>query len=196
MEFPPFNHQQSINNSQHFTSKPSYNNVDRYSQRLLISPIFPTLNNPLSYLQSSIDSINPHLPIKMYTTQITAVALFAVASFIQPCPAPIAGIIGSILGGGSGGQKRDIATNLDKCIVDGQRATEHVRISGQNVVMEGVPASCLAEVKVWNDHPHSAALAKDYGTVKILDESAGKVEFDGLPQASVDLLTKAVKPSQ
>ena len=127
----------------------------------------------------------------MYTTQITAVALTAFVALLQPCPAPfLPPLLAPILGGG--GQKRsDITTNLDQCTKSFHEATESVRISGSKVTMEGVPAPCMAEAKAWNDHPHAGALAKDYGTVKLLNASA--IEFDGLPQKTVDMIADLIK---
>lgn len=128
----------------------------------------------------------------MYTTQITAVALTAFVALLQPCPAPVVPLLlgGAVLSGA--GQKRsDITTNLEQCTKSFQEATESVHISGSKVTMEGVPAPCMAEAKAWNDHPHAGALAKDYGTVKVLNASA--IEFDGLPQKTVDLIADLIK---
>ena len=125
----------------------------------------------------------------MYTTQITAVALTAFVALLQPCPAPLLPMILGPLGGGH--KRSDITSNLDQCTKSFQEATESVRISGSKVTMEGVPAPCMAEAKAWNDHPHAGALAKDYGTVRVLNASA--IEFDGLPQKTVDMIAGLIK---
>ena len=126
----------------------------------------------------------------MYTTQITAVALTAFVALLQPCPAPLLPpLLGPLLGGGH--KRSDITTDLDQCTKSFHEATESVRISGSKVTMEGVPAPCMAEAKAWNDHPHAQALAKDYGTVKLLNATA--IEFDGLPQKTVDMIAGLIK---
>ncbi|KAG6988513.1 hypothetical protein G7Y79_00072g097750 [Physcia stellaris] len=128
----------------------------------------------------------------MYTTQITAIALTAFAALLQPCPAPFVGdLIHGVLGGG---QKRsDITSNLDTCIQNFRAATEHVQIIGeQTVVLEGVPAACMAEAKAWIEHPHAQSLAKDYGSVKILNATA--IQLDGLPRKTQDLIQQAMTP--
>lgn len=128
----------------------------------------------------------------MHSTQITAIALTALAAMLQTCPAPIGPIIDAFTGGSS--KRSDITSNLDKCINDGRAATEKVHFIGEtSMVLEGVPASCMAEAKAWNEHPHAAILAKDYGTVKVLNSTA--IRFDGLPQKTVDIVQGAMTKS-
>ncbi|CAF9935297.1 MAG: hypothetical protein HETSPECPRED_009732 [Heterodermia speciosa] len=111
---------------------------------------------------------------------------------LQTCPAPIGPIIDAFTGGSS--KRSDITSNLDKCINDGRAATEKVHFIGEtSMVLEGVPASCMAEAKAWNEHPHAAILAKDYGTVKVLNSTA--IRFDGLPQKTVDIVQGAMTKS-
>ena len=125
----------------------------------------------------------------MHSTQITAIALTAVFAMLQTCPAPIGPIIDAFTGGSS--KRSDITSSLDQCISDGRAATEKVHFVGEtSMVLEGVPASCMAEAKAWNEHPHAALLAKDYGTVKVLNSTA--IRFDGLPQKTVDLVQGAM----
>lgn len=62
------------------------------------------------------------------------------------------------------------------------------------MIMEGVPASCMSEVKAWIAHPQAAVLAKDYGTVKVLNETA--IQMDGLPMKTVDLIQGAMTKPQ
>lgn len=130
----------------------------------------------------------------MYTSQITAVALTAVVAMLQTCPAPILpGILSTFTGGSS--KRSDITNNLDQCLHDGRAATEHVRFTGENtMILEGVPASCMAEVKAWNEHPHADLLSKDYGSVKVLNSTA--IEIDGLPQKTVQLVQGAMTKPQ
>ena len=128
----------------------------------------------------------------MRSTQITAIALTALAAMLQTCPAPIGPIIDAFTGGSS--KRSDITSNLDQCINDGRAATEKVHFIGEtSMVLEGVPASCMAEAKAWNEHPHAAILAKDYGTVKVLNSTA--IQFDGLPQKTVDIVQGAMTKS-
>lgn len=130
----------------------------------------------------------------MYTSQITAVALVAVASFFQACPAPFIGpILDMVTGGGS--KRSDVTDNLDKCIQDGRAQTEHVQFIGEtDVIFNGVPVSCMEEVKTWNSHPQSRLLEKDYGTVTVLNDTAIKIV--GLPEKTVDLIQSAMSKPQ
>lgn len=129
----------------------------------------------------------------MYTSQITTVALVAVASFFQTCPAPIIGeVLNTITGGG---KRSDVTDNLERCIQDGRAQTEHVQFIGEtDLVMDGVPASCMSEVKAWNEHPQSRLLEKDYGTVSIVNDTAIKIV--GLPEKTVDLIQGAMTKPQ
>ena len=130
----------------------------------------------------------------MHSTQITAIALTFLATMLQTCPAPIGPIIDAFTGGSSS-KRSDITSSLDRCISDGRAATEHVRFVGEtSMILEGVPASCMSEAEAWNNHPHAAVLAKDYGTVKVLNSTA--IRFDGLPQKTVDLVQGAMTKVQ
>ncbi|KAL8791762.1 MAG: hypothetical protein Q9195_005638 [Heterodermia aff. obscurata] len=121
----------------------------------------------------------------MHSTQITAIALTAVAAMLQTCPAPIGPIIQAFTGGSS--KRSDVTSSLDKCIIDGRAATETVHFIGESsMVLNNVPASCMSEAEAWKAHPHAALLEKDYGTVKVLNETA--IQFDGLPKKTVDLV--------
>ena len=62
------------------------------------------------------------------------------------------------------------------------------------MILEGVPASCMTEVKAWNEHPHADLLSKDYGTAKVLNSTA--IEIDGLPQKTVQLVQGAMTKPQ
>ena len=129
----------------------------------------------------------------MHSTQITAIALTALSAMLQTCPAPVGGIIDAFTGGTS--KRSDITSRLAQCISDGRAATERVHFIGEtSMVLEGVPASCMAEAKAWNEHPHAALLAKDYGTVKVLNSTA--IQFDGLPQKTVDIVQGAMTKAQ
>ena len=129
----------------------------------------------------------------MHSTQITAIALTALSAMLQTCPAPVGGIIDAFTGGNS--KRSDITSRLAQCISDGRAATERVHFIGEtSMVLEGVPASCMAEAKAWNEHPHAALLAKDYGTVKVLNSTA--IQFDGLPQKTVDIVQGAMTKAQ
>ena len=128
----------------------------------------------------------------MYTSQITAVALVAVASFFQTCPAPL---LAPLLGGGGKVKRDDVTDNLKQCIQDGRAETEHVQFIGEtSLVMEGVPASCMREVEDWIKHPQAALLAPDYGTVTKINDTAIKLE--GLPEKTVDLVQAAMSQPQ
>lgn len=129
----------------------------------------------------------------MYTSQISAVALVAAASFFQLCPAPFALIPGLLSGGGE--KRSDVTDNLQKCINNFRAETEHVQFIGEtSMVMEGVPAACMQEVKAWNEHPQSRLLEKDYGTVSIVNNTA--IKFEGLPEKTVDVIQGAMSKPQ
>lgn len=141
----------------------------------------------------------------MYTSQITTIAFVAMASFIQTCPASIIGDIVdtgvqaatglALAESGNLPRRSDITDNIDQCIHDGRAQTEHVQFIGErDMIMDGVPPSCMQEVKGWIEHPQARLLAQDYGTISILDETAIKIV--GLPEKTVDKIQGAMTKPQ
>ena len=138
----------------------------------------------------------------MKQTTATLAVLVTLATFIQPCPAPlIAALAGGVaLGAGAaaagaaaanlkrqeGGPPATSAmpgqgyADLNKCLVDSSSSFFYYEFtSNSSLTLDQVPASCMPVINEYNASPDIAQLNAQYGWISIVNDTA--VSIGNLP---------------